>query len=43
MNPDLLSLLTVNESPLELMLRGTMMYWFLLLVFRFILRRDPGL
>ena len=42
MNVDLASLLTVNESPLELVLRGTMMYWFLLLIFRFVLRRDPG-
>lgn len=29
-------------SPLELMLRGTLMYWFLFLVLRFILRRDVG-
>jgi len=27
---------------LELMLRGTLMYWFLFTVFRFILRRDVG-
>jgi uncharacterized membrane protein YcaP (DUF421 family) len=32
--------LTVN--PAELMLRGTAMYWFLLLLFRFVLRRDVG-
>jgi uncharacterized membrane protein YcaP (DUF421 family) len=42
MDVDLASLLTVNESPLELVLRGTLMYWFLLLIFRFVLRRDPG-
>jgi uncharacterized membrane protein YcaP (DUF421 family) len=29
-------------SPAELALRGTLMYWFLLLVFRFVLRRDSG-
>ena len=35
-------LLAVHVSPLELVLRGTLMYWFLLLVFRFLLRRDTG-
>jgi len=31
------------ESPvLEMVLRGTVVYWFLLLVFRFVLRRDIG-
>jgi uncharacterized membrane protein YcaP (DUF421 family) len=29
-------------SPLELFLRGTAMYWFLFVVFRFIVRRDVG-
>jgi uncharacterized membrane protein YcaP (DUF421 family) len=29
-------------SPAELALRGTLMYWFLLLIFRFVLRRDSG-
>ncbi len=29
-------------SPLELMLRGTLMYWFLFIVLRFVLRRDVG-
>ena len=29
-------------SPLELMLRGTLMYGFLFVVFRFVLRRDVG-
>jgi uncharacterized membrane protein YcaP (DUF421 family) len=28
--------------PLELVLRGTLMYWFLFGVFRFVLRRDVG-
>jgi uncharacterized membrane protein YcaP (DUF421 family) len=36
------SLFAINVSPLELVLRGTLTYWFLLLVFRFVLRRDPG-
>jgi len=35
-------LFAVHVSPLELFLRGTVMYWFLLLIFRFVLRRDPG-
>jgi uncharacterized membrane protein YcaP (DUF421 family) len=29
-------------SPWELILRGTLIYWFLFLLFRFILRRDSG-
>lgn len=29
-------------SPLELILRGTAMYWFLFLIFRFVIRRDVG-
>lgn len=29
-------------SPLEIALRGTLVYWFLYLVFRFVLRRDVG-
>jgi uncharacterized membrane protein YcaP (DUF421 family) len=29
-------------SPLELMLRGTVVYWFLFALFRFVLRRDVG-
>jgi uncharacterized membrane protein YcaP (DUF421 family) len=28
--------------PLQLVLRGTLMFWFLFLIFRFILRRDVG-
>jgi uncharacterized membrane protein YcaP (DUF421 family) len=39
---DLGSLLAIHTSPLELMLRGSLVYWFLLLVFRFVLRRDAG-
>jgi len=29
-------------SPVEIALRGTLIYWFLYLVFRFVLRRDVG-
>lgn len=29
-------------SPLELVVRGTAMYWFLFVIFRFIVRRDVG-
>ncbi len=39
---DLADILSFTVSPLELMLRGTLMYWFLFIVFRFILRRDVG-
>ena len=42
MTVDYANLFAINTSPLELMLRGTLMYWFLLLIFRFVLRRDPG-
>ncbi|RZT31783.1 DUF421 domain-containing protein [Cupriavidus agavae] len=34
--------LAFSISPLETMLRGTLMYWFLFLLFRFIGRRDVG-
>jgi uncharacterized membrane protein YcaP (DUF421 family) len=36
------ALVELNVSPWELMLRGSAMYWFLFLVFRFLLRRDVG-
>ena len=36
------SLLEFNVSPLELVVRGTAIYWFLFLVFRFVLHRDVG-
>lgn len=39
---DLSELFAIHVSPLELFVRGTLMYWFLLLIFRFVLRRDPG-
>ena len=32
----------VAVSPVELVIRGTLVYWFLFLVFRFVLRRDAG-
>ncbi|MEO8805020.1 MAG: YetF domain-containing protein [Burkholderiaceae bacterium] len=35
-------LLQFSVSPLELIVRGSAMYWFLFLVFRFIMRRDVG-
>lgn len=31
-----------HASPLELFLRGSAMYWFLFLIFRFVMRRDMG-
>jgi len=40
--PDLAELLRFDVSPLELLLRGSAMYWFLFLLFRFVLRRDTG-
>jgi len=41
-NFDLAGIFSFTVSPLELMLRGTLMYWFLFIAFRFILRRDVG-
>jgi uncharacterized membrane protein YcaP (DUF421 family) len=32
----------ISVSPLELFVRGTTMYWFIFLVFRFLARRDVG-
>ena len=29
-------------SPLELIVRGSAVYWFLFLIFRFLLKRDVG-
>ena len=40
--PDLVALFAFNVNPLEIVLRGTVMYWFLFLLFRFLLRRDGG-
>lgn len=35
-------LFRMEMPPLHMVLRGTLVYWFLLLVFRFVLRRDVG-
>lgn len=32
----------MEKTVLELFIRGTVMYWFLFLIFRFVLRRDVG-
>ncbi|MDD5578527.1 MAG: DUF421 domain-containing protein [Methylobacter sp.] len=32
----------LSTPPLEIIIRGTLVYWFLFLVFRFIVRRDVG-
>jgi uncharacterized membrane protein YcaP (DUF421 family) len=42
LNFDWAGIFSFTVSPLELMLRGSLMYWFLYFVFRFILRRDVG-
>lgn len=39
---DLQALFGFSVSPFELMLRGSIMYWLLFLLFRFVLRRDVG-
>lgn len=39
---DLAPLFRFDVSPLELIVRGTLLYWFLFLLFRFVLRRDTG-
>lgn len=36
------SLLTFSISPVEIVIRGTLTYWFLFLMFRFVARRDIG-
>ncbi|MEO5669811.1 MAG: YetF domain-containing protein [Ramlibacter sp.] len=40
--PDIASIFSLTVNPLELVLRGTAMYWFLFLLLRFVLRRDVG-
>lgn len=40
--PDLGAVFGLGMNPLELVLRGTAVYWFLFLLFRFVLRRDAG-
>lgn len=39
---ELAALFALHVSPVELIVRGTVMYWFLFLLFRFVLRRDAG-
>jgi uncharacterized membrane protein YcaP (DUF421 family) len=39
---DLVDVFGMTAPVLELVLRGTVMYWFLFLVFRLVLRRDTG-
>jgi uncharacterized membrane protein YcaP (DUF421 family) len=39
---ELLDLFRLGLHPVELMVRGTAVYWFLFLLFRFVLRRDTG-
>lgn len=40
--PDLAELLRFDVSPLELVVRGSLVYGFLFLLLRFVLRRDAG-
>lgn len=35
-------LFAINVSPLEIFVRGSAIYWFLFVVFRFVIRRDIG-
>jgi uncharacterized membrane protein YcaP (DUF421 family) len=42
LNIDWAELFALGVSPLELFVRGTAMYWFLFIVFRFVVRRDVG-
>jgi len=39
---DFAGLFAFHVSPVELAVRGSLMYWFLFLAFRFVLRRDTG-
>lgn len=39
---EFLDLVRLTLSPVELMVRGTLMFWFLFLIFRFVLRRHVG-
>ena len=39
---DLAHLFALTVSPLELIVRGSAVYWFLYVLFRFVLRRDVG-
>lgn len=35
-------IIAFSVNPTEIVLRGTLMYWFLFVIFRFVLRRDIG-
>ena len=39
---DWASLFQFSVSPLEIVVRGTLMYWFIFVIFAFVLRRDVG-
>ena len=39
---DWTDMLALDMAPLEIILRGTLMFWFLFIIFRFVLRRDVG-
>jgi uncharacterized membrane protein YcaP (DUF421 family) len=39
---DLAALFRITVDPLEIVVRGSVMYWFLFALFRFVLRRDVG-
>ena len=39
---NLSELFAFHVSPIELIVRGTLIYWFLFAIFRFVLRRDAG-
>ncbi|MBA3596654.1 MAG: DUF421 domain-containing protein [Methylibium sp.] len=39
---DIAELFSLSVPPLELMIRGSAMYWFLFVLFRFVMRRDVG-
>ncbi|RYY01161.1 MAG: DUF421 domain-containing protein [Gammaproteobacteria bacterium] len=41
-NTDIHEIMHFTVPPLELFLRGTIMFWFLFLIFRLVLRRDIG-
>ena len=40
--PSFVELFGFSIHPAEILLRGTAIYWFLFLLFRFVLRRDTG-
>lgn len=42
MDLDIAELFSLTVSPLELVIRGSAIYWFLFALFRFVLRRDVG-